>query len=312
MQPLTGLRVLALSDGKAGHAAQALGVAERLSDMVRIATALRPGLIAQVTAGGRVEAQDGAPLDEDWPQIVVSCSRISARPALRFRKAGARVIFLQKPPIAPGRFDLVAAPAHDRLSGPNVIETLGAPNRASAARLAEAAAAWRPNMAEFPKPWLSVLIGGKSKRHDLPEARARQLGEQIAVAAANAGGSVFATASRRTSPAAAAAFATALSETPGWIWDGAGENPYYGLLALGDSILVTADSVSMASEAAMAGKPILIADLPGGSARFDRFHKALEKAGHARPFTGRIERWDAPRLDDAGLVAEVARERFGL
>ncbi len=58
---------------------------------------------------------------------------------------------------------------------------------------------------------------------------------------------------------------------------------------------MTADSVSMISEAAATGKPVHILDLDGGSAKFARFHAAMQDAGITRPFTGRIEVWSYRR-----------------
>lgn len=301
--------ILALSDGKAGHAAQAEGVAERLGGTVRRAIVPpRRGLGRLRPA--TVEAEDGAAPALNWPDLVIACGKAAARPALRFQAGGAKIVFLQKPPVPCDRFDLVAAPAHDRLTGANVVTTLGAPNRVTPDRLADAAAHWRARFDGFPKPWIAALIGGRSKRHRLPPDHAAALGAKIAAAARASGGSVFATASRRTGPEAEAALRSALADTPGWFWDGAGENPYFGLLALVDTVIVTADSVSMPSEAASAGKPALIAALPGGSTRFDRFHAALAAAGHARPFDGGLTRWDPPPLDDAGAVADAIRARI--
>ena len=54
-------------------------------------------------------------------------------------------------------------------------------------------------------------------------------------------------------------------------------------------MLVTADSVSMISEAAATGKPVYVIDLDGGGDEFDRFHEAIRAAGTTRPFSDRIE-----------------------
>ena len=43
-----------------------------------------------------------------------------------------------------------------------------------------------------------------------------------------------------------------------FIWDGAGKNPYFAMLGWADAILVTADSVSMLSDACTTGKPVYL------------------------------------------------------
>jgi uncharacterized protein len=73
---------------------------------------------------------------------------------------------------------------------------------------------------------------------------------------------------------------------------------------------VTADSVSMISEAAATGKPVHILGLDGGNAKFSRFHAAMQAAGVTRPFVGRIESWSYPILDDTARAGAALRTLF--
>jgi len=70
---------------------------------------------------------------------------------------------------------------------------------------------------------------------------------------------------------------------------------------------VTADSVSMISEAAATGKPVHILSLDGGNAKLARFHDAMRKAGITRPFSGRIESWSYPVPDDTARAGAALR-----
>src|SRR5260370_8409950 len=72
--------------------------------------------------------------------------------------------------------------------------------------------------------------------------------------------------------------------------------------------MVTADSVSMISEAAATGNPVHILDLDGGNAKFARFHAAMQAAGITRPFSGRIESWCYPIPDDTAPAGAPLRE----
>src|SRR5260370_40738314 len=72
--------------------------------------------------------------------------------------------------------------------------------------------------------------------------------------------------------------------------------------------MVTADSVSMISEAAATGNPVHILDLDGGNAKFARFHAAMQAAGITRPFSGRIESWCYPIPDDTARPGPALRE----
>ncbi|SMF75402.1 hypothetical protein SAMN06265365_12952 [Tistlia consotensis] len=317
-----------VSDGKAGMEIQCLGLAEALGlepQTRRIVTRrpwrwLPPLLWRDPLRA--IDGRRGDPLDPPWPDLLIATGRQAVAPALAIRRASRRdgrggrqpsfVVQIQNPTVDPARFDLVVAPAHDRLTGDNVLVTLGAMNRITPARLAEAAEGFAARVATLPRPYVVALIGGANKVYSLPAARARELGEQLGAATRALGGSLLVTPSRRTPTAALAALKAGIGETPSLIWDGSGENPYFAFLGLADALVVTADSVNMLSEAASTGRPVHLADLPGGSAKFRRFHRAMLEGGYLRPFAGRIEQWSYPRLDETARVAQAIRQRLGL
>ena len=70
---------------------------------------------------------------------------------------------------------------------------------------------------------------------------------------------------------------------------------------------MTADSISMISEAAATGKPVHILGLDGGNAKLAHFHEAMQKAGVTRPFSGRIETWSYPVPDDTARAGVALR-----
>ena len=95
-----------------------------------------------------------------------------------------------------------------------------------------------------------------------------------------------------------------LTRRGAWVWDMQGENPYFGLLALADAIIVTVDSISMVSEAVATSAPVLLAELPGRSARIGRFLGALLSTGRVRRFAGRLETWQTAPVDDTQEAAQ--------
>ena len=122
------------------------------------------------------------------------------------------------------------------------------------------------------------------------------------------GGAVVATPSRRTGAAGLAVLRERLRGVPGEVWDGTGENPYFAFLAVADALLVTADSVSMVSEAAATGKPVHIIELPGGDAKFTRFHDGMRRAGITRKFAGEIEQWVYRPPEDNARAGAALRD----
>src|SRR5207245_2839417 len=123
------------------------------------------------------------------------------------------------------------------------------------------------------------------------------------------GGSAVVTPSRRTGAAGVALLRQRLAGLSAEIWDGTGDNPYYAYLAAADALLVTADSVSMVSEAAATGKPVHILELAGGDAKFARFHQAMREDGITRPFAGHIESCSYVPPDDTARAGGLLRDR---
>jgi len=303
-----------LHDGKAGMASQSLGLAEATgfrfiekSLTVRAPWAYLPPQLwlAPLAAVGNA----GVPLRPPWPDLVIGCGRNTAAPALAIRRAGQGgtvAAQIQDPGIGRGAFDLMVVPEHDRLRGARVITSKGALNRVTVEKLA-AARERHPELAALPRPILGVLIGGANRAYRLGLDRLGQIADSIVASVTASGGSVVLTPSRRTGEAGLALLRERLRGLSATIWDMTGDNPYYAYLAVADAFLVTADSVSMVSEAAATGKPVHVIDLDGGDDKFARFHRTMQEAGITRPFSGRVESWTYQPLDDTARAGAALR-----
>jgi len=249
-----------------------------------------------------------------WPRVVVACGWRSIPFALAIKRAsGGRTftIQLQDPRIDPKHFDLVVPPEHDAVRGANVVPIVGSPNGVTPAKLAAEAAIWRQRFEKLPKPRVAVLIGGASKSHRFADADAAKLAAQLRDLAKQGIG-IFATTSRRTGATQTQIIRAALKDVDAFVWEGEGANPYFAMLALADAVLVTSDSTNMAVEAATAGKPVYVVDIPGGDPKFDRLHAALRTLGIARPFAGKIEHWTYAPLNETQRIAQLIRRKIGL
>ena len=51
----------------------------------------------------------------------------------------------------------------------------------------------------------------------------------------------------------------------------------------------------------------MILELPGGDAKFARFHAAMRQAGITRPFAGQLEEWSYQPPDDTARAGAVLR-----
>ena len=312
--------VWVLHDGKAGMASQALGLAEATGFaflekrlMIRKPWVWLPPQLWLTPLRAVIES--GLPLRPPWPDLVIGCGRNTAMPALAIKRAGGGQTIaaqLQDPGVGHDEFDLMVVLAHDQPCGPRMLVTEGAIHRVTPARL-EAERRRFPALEDLPRPILAVLIGGSNRAYRLTLARLGEIADAIAAAVRANGGSVVVTPSRRTGADGIALIRERLAGLPAVIWDGIGANPYYAYLAVADALLVSADSVSMVSEAAATGKPVHVFDLEPrhagrGDAKFARFHAAMHAAGITRPFTGRIEAWSYRPPDDTARAGATLRE----
>ena len=316
------LTVWAVSDGRAGIEAQALGLAEAVARAHPGSTAVstrrlrwRPGLSrlpTRLAPSARLVLDPRSdPLHAPWPDIWISCGRASIPASIavrRWSRGRTFVVQVQDPLRAPRLFDLVVPPSHDRLTGPNVLPILGAPHRVTPERLAAERARFAERLDALPRPLVAVLVGGRSRAFDLPPDRAAALADAVGTILDMEGGSFVLTFSRRTPPEAQALIRARLADRPGLIWDGEGANPYFAFLAAADRFLVTADSINMVTEAAATGRPVQIAPVKGRQLRKDRFHADLLARDAARPWRGAPEHWTyEPLRETERAAAEVLR-----
>ncbi len=307
-----------VTDGKPGMVNQCLGLAEALGiDPVVKEVRLRSPwkqLSPHILRFGNSHANtlESAPLGPPWPDLLIATGRHSVASSLAVGKANPATfrVQIQDPGIDPRNFDLVVVPRHDRLRGANVLATDGALHRITPQRLQVEADKWRDRLTPVPHPRVAVMIGGSNAVYRLTKAVMHRLATGLVQWARTYGAGLMVTASRRTGADNEAILRETLAPVGGFVWDGRGENPYFGFLGLADVIVVTGDSVSMVSEACSTGKPVYVVDLAGGSTKFAAFHANLRAAGITRPFGGVLETWTYPPLGDTARVADDVRRRM--
>ena len=315
------LRIWTLTTGENGMVSQALGLAEAIAatapDRWQIETrtvaprapwrwlpsGLAPRRLPLVVANAEAFA---APL----PDLIIACGRRSIPAALALRAKGVFTVYVQTPDVPAERFDLVVPPRHDGLSGPNVLPTRGSLHRVTAAKLAAAAEEWQPRFQDRPRPWTAVLVGGPSQAYTFGQDDALRLADQLQQLAAS-GHSLLLTTSRRTGAHNTAILRKSLPEAYFWSSAADGPNPYFGLLALADHIVVTCDSANMITEACFTGKPVHVVELPGGKPRLHRFLDGMYTDGYARRFQGApLPSWTYTPPDDRARVARAIIHRL--
>jgi mitochondrial fission protein ELM1 len=318
MSAETDWRCWVVSDGTPGMENQAVGLARVLGfapEIKRIKCRLpwrflpAPAWICPLSA----LRKDGDALAPPWPDVLIATGRPSVALALAIKARNGNRTFaiqIQNPGLLRHRFDVVVAPLHDQIAGPNVIATTGSLHGITRDSLAEAARRFAPKLAHLKRPLVAVLVGGDNKVFRLTPALTRRLCDRLKALVEKFGAGLAVTPSRRTGAANEAVLREVLAPLGAEIWDGSGENPYLGYLALADAIVVTGDSVNMVSEACATGKPVYVFDLDGGSAKFRRFHERLRADGITRPFDGTLASWSYAPLDDTMRIAAIIKSRL--
>ena len=96
------------------------------------------------------------------------------------------------------------------------------------------------------------------------------------------------------------------------IISGVDKKAYLSSLKLADYIVVTCDSTSMISEAAITGKPIYVADMPAikNNYRFKKFFESFKSLDIIRNLDSSVESWDYKKLNETDRIAGYIEKRF--
>lgn len=322
-----------LTGSKTGDNAQVLRAAAAMSlPFIEKRIVLKPGF---ETAKPKVEAtlsivdlQASDPLEAPWPDLVITIGRRLSGAALWIKAQSGgqtKVALFNAPKGSAGEFDLIVVPAYYNIpDGPRICR-IGLPLiAADPVRIAAARQDAAGEFAALSKPLHVLLLGGDmgARKLDASFARASLQTMQNDFAST---GSIFVSTSRRTPQAASDAVEAALRPQDRLFrWQpNSANNPYFRLLAHGDTFTVTADSLSMLTEVARLGRPLAIAEPPERTTPWQRLAGLLPmkpardlgeaasyliRGGHAvrlgEPFTPTA----TPPPDDTERVARRLRQ----
>lgn len=307
------LVIWVVGDGKAGHEAQSMGLAQAIARVARaeihrvvVEPRATRGLGRFRTAAPRVEGVAS-------PAVAIGAGAATHSTLLACgRERGARTVVLMNPGWRRRAFDLCVIPRHDGVrEGGNVVVTTGAINLV------------RPSSGKDESRGF-VLLGGPSRHHGWDSAGvARQV--RAVVERGGAGVAWTLTTSRRTPPDAVDAVERAFADAPAlrsrlevFPVERTDRDWLLGMYERCAQVWVSEDSVSMVYEAITSGACVglLRVARTGAGGRVTRGLDDAARAGWATWF----EEWSAggvlpePRgaLDEASRVAGIVMERFGL
>ena len=338
-----GTALWVMSDGTAGMRLQAIGLAEAMArqrpELVISEFQVNPHWLIQMLPrlGNHasflplyanaldITTAQKQPVRGRHGDLLITCGRRMAGLGLALRaraRADGRqtqLVHLQDPKLSPALFDALVVPEHDRARGHNVITTTGSLNRLTRRSIQQ-------SMMDLPTKWLGrdtvpcvvVMLGGDNNRYKISQKMAAAMAARLRAFAQSEPMRLVLIPSRRTPAALTETLGAELDETDIRIVSPDEANPYPGILGVADAIIVTSDSVNMASEAAITGKPVLIAGWKatagatrdslatnvGERGRIAAFHRRMIAAGHTAPLAKRLPRARFTALDEMDLVCK--------
>lgn len=324
MQDIAKARVLVFSDGRTGALNRSLGVAEMLGikdpEVVTLKPKYTSKLLRLLPVRWLYEDYDRIVRDvQDYDVLITAGYQIS-RVVRALKKNDPRLftVALMRPAGKASDYDVVAVEQHDRYpQASNAVVTLGAPNRITRDKLALEADRWRKRLAHVRGSKVAVLVGGTSKHGHFGAEDARSLVRELAKLLKENNNGLLVTTSRRTGKDVTEALEKTLKSSgmEYYLWtpeEGSRDNPYLAYLALADAVVVTADSVSMVSEAASAGKPVYLWGQEKALPRkFRAYYTAMMTQGRVRWWNGKLTlRPPAAGLMDTMMIAGFVRAKW--
>ena len=202
-------------------------------------------------------------LSAPWPRLVICCGHRADPLAfwIKGQSGGcAKVVTIGRPHSALAHYDLVVAPPEYMLPArANVIHLPISMARTRSEHDQDQPAA--PILA--PKPWFTILLGGRVKQFLESEATLKQVAVSAQLAADRYGGSVMVSSSRRTPPWMLAAVESELTAPTVYQWSSRNaDNPYWAFLQRSAAVFVTGDSTAMIRDACHSGAPTYLIELP--------------------------------------------------
>ena len=244
-------------------------------------------------------------IEQDF-DVIISCGRKSIIPSLFLKKKSKKKIInihIQNPKIALKHFDFVVCPEHDNLEGSNVLSTKGAIHYLTHEEINNSKD-YLLNKLERDKDVITLILGGPNKYYNYSDENMISIFSRINRMLKEHNLQLIVIPSNRT-PKKTIELSKGYFTDSLIIVDAVDKSAYLSSLALAKYIVVTCDSTSMISEAALTGKPVYVAMIPAlrNDKRFERFRNLFEKLNIVKKLDNKLETWNYEKLNEAGRIA---------
>ncbi|MDC0940755.1 mitochondrial fission ELM1 family protein [Candidatus Pelagibacter sp.] len=245
--------------------------------------------------------------------VIISCGRKSVIPSIYLKKKFKNKIInihIQEPKVSLDNFDFVVAPEHDGLKGNNVLTSKGAVHYLTNDEL-DQNENYLKSKINTRKKIVTLILGGPTRYYDYNNQVIDGIFSKIEQNFLKNNYQVIIIPSMRT-PQNIIEKAKNYFDKDQIIIPNVDKKAYLSSLKISDHIIVTCDSTSMISEAAITGKPIYVAQMPASknNQRFKSFFNLFESLNIIKELNNSIENWTYTKLNETNKIANQIKEKI--
>ena len=253
-------------------------------------------------------------INEDEFDVIISCGRKSVIPSIHLKNNSKKKVFnihIQDPKVNFDNFDLIVAPEHDSIEGQNVITTKGAIHYLTDNEIIKNKDYLNSFIKKDQRQICSLILGGPTKYYDYSLKNLKNIFFILNDLLKKNDFQLVIIPSMRT-PKNSIDYAKEYFGENHTVIDNVDKKAYLSALFLSKSIVVTCDSSSMISEAAITGKPIYVANIlpKKNDKRFQKFRNLFRKLNIIRNLGEDEENWNYQKLDETNRVAKIIKQKI--
>ncbi|MDA7783829.1 mitochondrial fission ELM1 family protein [Candidatus Pelagibacter sp.] len=255
-------------------------------------------------------------INHDDFDVIISCGRKSVIPSIHLKNTTNKKVFnihIQDPKVNLNHFDFIVAPEHDAIEGENVISTKGAIHYLTENEISENKDYLNSFIKKDERKIWALIMGGPNKYYDYSTKNMKHIFTALYKLLKKHNFQLVVIPSMRT-PINTIHYAREFFGENHTIIMDVDKKAYLSALAISENIVVTCDSSSMISEAALTGKPIYIASIlpKKNDKRFQRFRNLFRELNIIRNLGEDLENWDYQKLDETNRVANIIKQKIKL
>ena len=244
--------------------------------------------------------------------IIISCGRKSVIPSIYLKKKFKKKIMnihIQDPKVSLDNFDFVVIPEHDGVNGKNVITTKGAIHYLRDEELAGNKDYLKSQIKK--ENLVTLIVGGPNKYYDYNEETIKEIFSKIDRNFIKKEFQLIFIPSMRT-PQKIIDLAKNFFSNDQIIITEVDKKAYLSSLKISNYIVVTCDSTSMISEAAITGKPIYVAQMPSikKNERFIKFFELFKSLNIIKDLENSVEKWDYEKLNETNRISSYIKDKI--